>query len=116
MQSHRVTFSATALLVLVVGGAIAYARSQVPIIESGVKYGARVACACRYVGNRAIGDCYKDFVPGMELIALRDDPATKTVTAYVPVFDSESATFDPIAGCRSQNSAQPGAITRQASR
>lgn len=102
MDSRRATFSASALLILVVGSAFSYARSQVPIIEVGVGYGARVACACRYIGNRSIGDCYKDFAPGMELVALRDDPATKTVTAYVPVLGSQSATFHPVTGCRAK--------------
>ncbi|MFM9853330.1 MAG: hypothetical protein ACKVOJ_11075, partial [Sphingomonadaceae bacterium] len=81
-------------------GAYAYAQSQKPLLQLGVGYGARVACGCRYIGNRPIGDCYKDFEPGMEMISLSDDPATKTVTAYVPLLVSRSARFDAALGCQ----------------
>ena len=35
-----------------------------------------------------------------EAIRLKDDPATKTVTAYVPLIASRSATYDPVLGCQ----------------
>jgi hypothetical protein len=100
MKTRTIIVASSALFIVAVGGAVLYGRSQLPLIEVGVGYGARVACACRYIGNRAIGDCYKDFEPGMELITLRDDPATKTVTAFVPGLASRSATFDPVLGCQ----------------
>lgn len=78
----------------------AYALSQKPLLELGVGYGARVACGCRYIGNRPLADCYKDFEPGMEPIRLSDDPARKTVTAYVPLLVSRSARYDPVLGCQ----------------
>ena len=77
-----------------------YVRSQKPLLELGVGYGARVACGCRYIGNRSLADCKKDFEPGMEQIRLSEDPATKTVTAYVPLLASRSARFDPVLGCQ----------------
>ena len=77
-----------------------YVRALQPQLELGVGYGARVACACRYIGNRPLASCYKDFEPGMEAIGLHDDPATKTVTASVPLIASRSVTFDPLLGCR----------------
>jgi hypothetical protein len=76
-----------------------YARSQKPLLEVGVGYGARVACGCRYIGNRPLADCRKDFEPGMEPIQLSEDVATKTVTASVPLLASRSARFDPVLGC-----------------
>jgi hypothetical protein len=76
-----------------------YGRSQKPLLEVGVGYGARVACGCRYIGNRSLTDCRKDFEPGMEPIQLSEDVATKTVTAYVPLLASRSARFDPVLGC-----------------
>jgi hypothetical protein len=100
MKASQIGLGAGALLVIAAGGAYAYAQSQKPYLELGVGYGARVACACRYIGNRSIGDCYKDFEPGMEPISLKDDPATKTVTAYVPLLTSRSATYDPVLGCQ----------------
>ncbi len=92
--------TAAALTAIAVGGAYAYAQSQKPLLSLGVGYAARVACGCHYIGNRPIGDCAKDFEPGMEPISLKDDPATKTVTAYVPLLVSRSATYDPVLGCQ----------------
>lgn len=77
-----------------------YVRSLTPQLELGVGYGARVACACRYIGNRDLQNCRKDFEPGMEPIQLSEDAATKTVTASVPLIASRSVRFDPLLGCQ----------------
>jgi hypothetical protein len=106
MKASHFLIIAAVILCVAVGGAYAYAQSQKPLLELGVGYGARVACGCRYIGNRPIGDCYKDFEPGMEIIQLSDDVKTKTVTAYVPLLTSRSARFDPVLGC------QPEALKR----
>ena len=71
----------------------AYART-------GAAYGARVACSCAYLGGRELGDCKKDFEPGMELVMLSQDVAAKTVTARVPLIASEAATYRPGLGCQ----------------
>lgn len=84
-----------------------YVRSLTPQLQLGVGYGARVACACRYIGNRPLDSCYKDFEPGMERIKLSDDPATKTVTASVPLIASRSVRFDPLLGCQPAPLAKP---------
>jgi hypothetical protein len=89
------------LAALALGGWL-YIRSLTPQLELGVGYGARVACACRYIGNRPLSSCYHDFEPGMEPIRLSDDPRTKTVTASVPLIASRSATFDPVLGCQAE--------------
>ena len=47
-----------------------------------------------------LGDCRKDFEPGIELIQLSNDPATKTVTASVPLIASRSARYDALLGCQ----------------
>jgi hypothetical protein len=36
----------------------------------------------------------------MEAIRLSDDPATKTVTASVPLIASRSVRYDPVLGCQ----------------
>lgn len=100
MMARRIGIGALALLLLAASAAWAYARSITPQIELGVGYGARVACACRYIGHRDLNSCYKDFEPGMEQISLKDDPATKTVTAYVPLLASRAVSFDPVLGCQ----------------
>lgn len=90
------------LMVLAFAGLAAwlYARSLTPQLELGVGYAARVACGCRYIEGRPIAQCPSDFEAGMEPIRLSDDPATRTVTAYVPMIASRSARFDPLLGCQ----------------
>jgi len=62
-------------------------------------YGARIGCSCHYIGGRAIGDCHKDFEPGMGLVSLSLDDSTRTVTARMVPLASDSATFVPGQGC-----------------
>lgn len=66
----------------------------------GAAYGARVACSCHFVGGRTLGDCRKDFEPGMELITLSEDKDAKSVTARFPLIARETATYRQGEGCR----------------
>jgi hypothetical protein len=100
MKARTILICAGVVVIAVLGGAFAYARAMTPKLELGVGYAARVACGCRYQGNRALGSCYKDFESGMAPIRLSDDPATRTVTAYVPLIASRSARYEPILGCQ----------------
>ncbi|WP_428680547.1 hypothetical protein [Sphingopyxis sp.] len=67
--------------------------------ELGSAYAARVGCSCRYVQGRSLDSCQSDFEPGMELVSLSDDPATKTVTGSVPLLASRSARYAGASGC-----------------
>ena len=69
---------------------------------AGAAYGARVGCSCRYVGGRSLADCRKDFEPGMSLFMLSEDAANKSVTARLPLFASDTATYREGEGCRLQ--------------
>lgn len=89
-----------AVIALLLIAVYAYAQSRRGELELGVGYGARVACGCRYIEGRSLVSCYKDFEPGMEVIRLADDPATKTVTASVPLLVRRAVTFDPQLGCQ----------------
>jgi hypothetical protein len=100
MKARTILISGAAVLLIAAGGAYAYAQSMKPLLDVGVGYGARVGCACRYIGNRSLADCEKDFEPGMEPIRLSEDAKTKTVTASVPLIASRSATYDPVLGCQ----------------
>jgi hypothetical protein len=66
---------------------------------AGASYGARVACACRQVGGRSLGDCRKDFVPGMALITLSEDAKARSVTARFPLLSSQTAQYREGEGC-----------------
>ena len=75
-----------------------YVRSLAPQLELGVGYAARVACGCRFIGNRTLSDCRREFEPGMEPIRLSEGP--RSVTAWVPLIASRTVRFDPILGCQ----------------
>jgi hypothetical protein len=67
--------------------------------ELGSAYAARVGCSCRYVQGRSLDSCQSDFEPGMEMISLSEDPATRTVTGSVPLLASRSARYAGASGC-----------------
>lgn len=100
MLARRLLLGTAVALLIVAVAAWLYVRSLTPQLELGVGYAARVACGCRYIEGRPLAQCPSDFEAGMEPIRLKDDPATKTVTAYVPVIASRSARFDPVLGCQ----------------
>lgn len=67
-------------------------------------YGARIACPCRFIAGRELSDCRRDFVPGMRLpgmrlVVLSEDADAKSVTAWVPLLSSQTATFREGQGC-----------------
>lgn len=66
---------------------------------TGAAVGARVACSCRYVEGRSLGDCRKDFEPGMALLRVSEDEAARSVTASFPPLARQTATFREGAGC-----------------
>ena len=61
--------------------------------------GARVACACHYIGGRELKDCRRDFEPGMGLVSLWEDEANHAITARIPLVASQTARFAPGPGC-----------------
>ncbi|MFZ4746478.1 MAG: hypothetical protein ACOYLK_06210 [Sphingomonas sp.] len=101
MKASRVVLGSVAVLAGG-GGLLAWSAIEArrPQLELGVGYAARVACGCRYIGNRSLADCRKDFEPGMEPIRLAEDTATKTITASVPLIASRSVHFDPVLACQ----------------
>ena len=66
----------------------------------GAAYGARVVCSCRFEGGRTLGDCRKDFEPGMGAILLSEDDKEKSVTARFPLLARETASYREGEGCR----------------
>jgi hypothetical protein len=101
MARKRVAlWSALAIAIALIAAGLLYARAMRPQLELGTAYAARVGCACRYIGNRPLKDCRKDFEPGMELIRLSENAAEKSVTASVPLLASRTTRFDPLLGCQ----------------
>ena len=89
-------------LAVAAGAAILFALRASPIgqqAEVAVGYGARTACACRYLGMRSLASCRTDFEPGMEMVRLSEDPARKRITATVPLIAARSARFETDYGC-----------------
>ena len=86
------------LLLALLGFAIARA-TMVDRARAGVAVGARVACSCHFLAGRDIEQCRDDFEPGMEIVMLSVDPEAKSVTAYVPLMASATASYSEGPGC-----------------
>lgn len=90
---------ALAAVVLVIAAGVLYREPIAGYAHAGAAYGARTACACRYVTGRALGDCKKDFEPGMWPVFVSDAADEKRTTAYVPLLASETARYRTGYGC-----------------
>ncbi len=107
MATAKTTFSrgrlalyAAALFIAVLIALFAFNYSFIKgQLGVGTAYGARVACSCHYIGGRDIGDCEKDFEPGMEVIGLSLNEEKRRVTASVPLLSSATAEFREGWGC-----------------
>lgn len=69
---------------------------------TGASYGAHVSCSCHYIEGRGLGECRKDFEPGMELVMLSANEPAKSVTATFPLLARQTATYRPGQGCQLQ--------------
>jgi hypothetical protein len=87
------------LAVLALGLGWYYHSDVMARAVAGTAYGARVGCSCRFVGGRDLGDCRKDFEPGMSLVRLSEDDRAHAVTASVPLLASATATYRAGFGC-----------------
>lgn len=87
------------LAIALIVGVWAYRATISGYASAGTSFGARIACSCRFVGGRELGDCEEDFEPGMEMVFLSEDAAAKSVTAYIPLVESQTATYREGYGC-----------------
>jgi hypothetical protein len=67
-------------------------------------YGARVACTCRYISNRALESCQGDLAAAglgrtASFMRLSENAEAKTVSAGVPLLASQSAAYTKGSGC-----------------
>lgn len=100
LARHPILTTLGVLLLVAAVGAWLYVRSLTPQLQLGVGYAARVACGCRFIEGRPLAQCRTDFEAGMEPIRLREDARAKSLTAYVPLIASRTATLDPVLGCQ----------------
>lgn len=76
----------------------------------GTAYAAHIACSCRYIEGRSLEDCKKDFEPGMEMIAVSDDPEKQRVTASVTFLAKSVAEKRGSFGCLNLNAEEMKAL------
>lgn len=89
-----------AIIALALAGAVWAFREPINGYGSiASAYSARVACSCRFVAGRSIGDCAKDKLAGMEAVTLVEDVETKSVTARFPLVAEATATYREGYGC-----------------
>jgi len=60
---------------------------------------ARVGCPCRFIAGRDMESCRRDFQHGMGPVILSEDAEEKSVTAWVPLLSSQTATYREGQGC-----------------
>lgn len=97
----RITWPRALLAAVAVIAVLGFAF-RVPLrgyARTGAAFGARTACACRYIAGRTLKDCKKDFEPGMWPVFLSDDVEASVVTARVPAIARDTARFVPGYGC-----------------
>ena len=90
-----------ALVLLLAGVALFYAYRE-PLFgyaHTGVAYGARIGCSCRYIDGRELGSCKGDMEDGMHFVFLSEDDEKKRVTARIPMLGSATAQYREGWGC-----------------
>ena len=67
--------------------------------QLSASYASHIICSCRYIQGRDLEDCKKDFEPGMELVALSDDPENKRLNASILFLSEAVAEYRSNFGC-----------------
>ena len=89
------------VLALIVVGGLAWVWTPARrYAQTGASYGARVACSCRYLGGRSLGDCHKDMEGAVAWVSLSEDPTARSVTASYPLLARQTATYREGWGCQ----------------
>ncbi len=71
--------------------------------ELAAAYGAHITCSCRYIAGRELNNCKRDFEPGMDMLAVTDDPENKRITASIPFLAKAIAERRGAYGCITLN-------------
>ena len=97
-RRRHLRWGGVVLVVLIGAGIFVWPQLRGSAV-TGASYGARVARSCRFVGGRPIGDCRKDFEPGMQIITRSEDASARSVTARFPLIARQTATYREGSGC-----------------
>jgi hypothetical protein len=98
-RRRALVWTLLAVLLISAIGFTVFRAKNAPRADIAAGYMARVTCACRYVGGRDLASCQTDAEPGMEIVTVTEDAATRTITARVPLLASRSARYNtPVNG------------------
>jgi len=98
VKRGMVVASLVVLAVLVVAGALGWARAR-ELSDVGAGYVAHQMCSCMFVGGRSFESCRPDMLPGMERVRAEVLPDDGGVRAWVPLLAERVARHRPPTGC-----------------
>ncbi|MGB3625777.1 MAG: hypothetical protein WA989_08110 [Henriciella sp.] len=73
-------------------------KNQFEFGEVGAAYGAKMVCSCRFVAEREMDSCLRDFTTDMSAIRFSEDGKTIEARAAGGII-SAKAVFEPGLGC-----------------
>ncbi len=91
-----IALAAVALIVLAVWHFVL--RGQVSYARLASAYAAKQVCSCRFIGERPLQSCMKDFTADISALSIREDG--KRIIARAPFgMARASAAYSPVMGC-----------------
>ena len=99
---RRVKTISAGVVALIAGGALAWEfalAEQVEFAKVATAYGAKKACSCRYLGERPMELCERDFTEDVGLVSFVDTGEGVTASVLGGLV-SETARHYPGQGCR----------------
>ena len=60
---------------------------------------AQTGCLCRFAAKRSLASCEADPAVKQPWVGLREDVATSSLTASIPILASQTARWTPASGC-----------------
>ncbi|MXP26533.1 hypothetical protein GRI39_10825 [Altererythrobacter indicus] len=88
------------VVILAVGGLLfVYWAPVREAAQAGTSYSAHLTCSCRFLAGREAGDCASQLADGSDFVFTSTDEHDRSVTAYVPLVASQTATYREGYGC-----------------
>ena len=87
-------------MLLVIGGLLfVYWGAVRESAQAGTSYSAHLTCSCRFLAGREADDCASQLADGSDFVFTSTDERGRSVTAYVPLIASQTATYREGYGC-----------------